>query len=231
MFLNPDAILFKISLEIPFLSILTRETDRPTDGHTLLKRCVNAFKKIWFQADRSSFEPVRRFFLCRVLRVVLRHVFLRHAFLHRHAFLRHAFLHRRDAPRCPTTRFRLGAWIPFWAAPIGRLSRRRHFPRRESSGRLGRRRRRSPRPAIPRLGDLRLGPRRSKVEWWLVRCRWPLYRQHSPVWWIYGVVKKKVNHKREEKMHSKVKMTLQRAENLVHVQQHHGKHFYKKIFF
>ena len=48
---------------------------------------------------------------------------------------------------------------------------------------------------------------------------------------IYGVVKKKVNHKREEKMHSKVKMTLQRAENLVHVQQHHGKHFYKKIFF
>ena len=32
-------------------------------------------------------------------------------------------------------------------------------------------------------------------------------------------------------MHSKVKMTSQRAENLVHVQQHHGKHFYKKIFF
>ena len=28
-----------------------------------------------------------------------------------------------------------------------------------------------------------------------------------------------------------MKMTLQRAENLVHVQQHHGKHFYQKIFF
>ena len=41
---------------------------------------------------------------------------------------------------------------------------------------------------------------------------------------------KKVNHKREEKMHSKVKMTSQRAENLVHVQQHHCKQFYKKIF-
>ena len=48
---------------------------------------------------------------------------------------------------------------------------------------------------------------------------------------LYGVVKKKVNHKLEEKMHSKVKMTSQRAENLVHVKQHHGKHFYKKIFF
>ena len=48
---------------------------------------------------------------------------------------------------------------------------------------------------------------------------------------LYGVVKKKVNHKREEKMHPKVKMTSQRAENLVQVQQHHGKHFYKKIFF
>ena len=47
----------------------------------------------------------------------------------------------------------------------------------------------------------------------------------------YGVVEKKVNYKSEEKMHSKVKMTSQRAENLVHVQQHHGKHFYKKIFF
>ena len=39
---------------------------------------------------------------------------------------------------------------------------------------------------------------------------------------IYGVVKKKVNHKREEKMLEKVKMTLQRAENLVIVQRHHG---------
>ena len=42
------------------------------------------------------------------------------------------------------------------------------------------------------------------------------------------MVKKKVNHKREEKMHSKVKMTSQRAENLVHMQQHRGKHYYKK---
>ena len=31
----------------------------------------------------------------------------------------------------------------------------------------------------------------------------------------YGVVEKKVNYKSEEKMHSKVKMTSQRAENLV----------------
>ena len=38
---------------------------------------------------------------------------------------------------------------------------------------------------------------------------------------------KKVNHKHEEKMHSKVKMTSQRAKNLVHVRQHCGKHFYK----
>ena len=45
------------------------------------------------------------------------------------------------------------------------------------------------------------------------------------------MVKKKVNHKREEKMHSKVKMTSQRAENLVHVQQHCGEHLYKKNFF
>ena len=32
-------------------------------------------------------------------------------------------------------------------------------------------------------------------------------------------------------MHKKMKMTSQRAENLVHVQQHHGKSFFKKIFF
>ena len=32
-------------------------------------------------------------------------------------------------------------------------------------------------------------------------------------------------------MHLKVKMTSQGAENLVHVKQHLGKHFYKKIFF
>ena len=28
-----------------------------------------------------------------------------------------------------------------------------------------------------------------------------------------------------------MKMTSQRAENLVHMQQHHGKHLFKKIFF
>ena len=33
---------------------------------------------------------------------------------------------------------------------------------------------------------------------------------------------KKIFHKSEEKMHTKMKMTLQRAENLVQVQQHHG---------
>ena len=48
---------------------------------------------------------------------------------------------------------------------------------------------------------------------------------------IYGVVNKKVFHKSEEKMHKKVKMTLQRAKNLVHVKQHYGVSFYEKIFF
>ena len=47
----------------------------------------------------------------------------------------------------------------------------------------------------------------------------------------YGVDNKKVFHKSEEKIHKKVKMTLQRAENLVHEQQDHGKSLYKKIFF
>ena len=42
---------------------------------------------------------------------------------------------------------------------------------------------------------------------------------------------KKINHKSEEKMHFKVKMTSQRAENLVNVQQHHSKHFSQKTFF
>ena len=41
---------------------------------------------------------------------------------------------------------------------------------------------------------------------------------------------KKVRHKSEEKMHTKMKLTSQRAENLVQVQQHHGKCFYKKYF-
>ena len=55
------------------------------------------------------------------------------------------------------------------------------------------------------------------------RCAFKIYR--------YGVDQKKVSIKSEEKMHTKMKMSLQRAENLVHVQQHCGKYFYKKIFF
>ena len=47
----------------------------------------------------------------------------------------------------------------------------------------------------------------------------------------YRVVEKKVLHKSEEKMHKKMKLTKQRAENVVHVQQHHSVSFYKKIFF
>ena len=47
----------------------------------------------------------------------------------------------------------------------------------------------------------------------------------------YRLIQKKVLHKSEEKMHQKMKMTLQRAETLVHVQQHHIVSFYKKIFF
>ena len=57
-------------------------------------------------------------------------------------------------------------------------------------------------------------------------------------WWYddliirwYRVSTKKVLHKSEEKMHKKMKMTSQRAENLVHVQQHHGKCLYKKLSF
>ena len=49
------------------------------------------------------------------------------------------------------------------------------------------------------------------------------------VW--YGVVNKKVLHKSEEKMHKKVKMTSQRAKNLVHVKQNYGVSYSKKIFF
>ena len=48
---------------------------------------------------------------------------------------------------------------------------------------------------------------------------------------VYGVVKKKVFHKSEGKMPKKMKMTLQRAENLVHVKQHYGDSICKKIFF
>ena len=50
-------------------------------------------------------------------------------------------------------------------------------------------------------------------------------------WNKYRVVKKKVFHKSEEKMHKKLKMALQRAKNLVHVKQHYGVSFYEKIFF
>ena len=48
---------------------------------------------------------------------------------------------------------------------------------------------------------------------------------------MYRVSNKKVFHKSEEKMHKKMKMTLQRAENLVQVQEHYGISFYEKIFF
>ena len=48
---------------------------------------------------------------------------------------------------------------------------------------------------------------------------------------FYWVSQKKLLSKSEEKMHQKMKMTSQGAENLVHVQQHQGKTFYKKIFF
>ena len=48
---------------------------------------------------------------------------------------------------------------------------------------------------------------------------------------LYRVVKKKVLHKSERKMPKKMKMTLQRAENLVHVKQHYGDSICKKIFF
>ena len=47
----------------------------------------------------------------------------------------------------------------------------------------------------------------------------------------YRVSKKKVFHKSEGKMHKKMKMTQQRAKNLIHVQQNHGVSFYRKIFF
>ena len=47
----------------------------------------------------------------------------------------------------------------------------------------------------------------------------------------YRVDQKKVSSKSEEKIYSIMKMTSQRAENLVHVQQHRGKYFYKKNIF
>ena len=51
------------------------------------------------------------------------------------------------------------------------------------------------------------------------------------MFFIYGVVNKKVLHKSEEKMPKKMKMTLQRAENLVHVKRHYGDSICKEIFF
>ena len=47
---------------------------------------------------------------------------------------------------------------------------------------------------------------------------------------IYRVDNKKVFHKSEGKMPQKMKITLQRAENLVHVKQHYVVPFCKKIF-
>ena len=46
----------------------------------------------------------------------------------------------------------------------------------------------------------------------------------------YGVVNKKLLHKSEDKMHKKMKVTLQRAKNLVHLKQHYDVSFYNKTF-
>ena len=48
---------------------------------------------------------------------------------------------------------------------------------------------------------------------------------------IYSPTQKKVFHKSEGKMPKKMKMTLQRAENLVHVKRHYGDSICKEIFF
>ena len=48
---------------------------------------------------------------------------------------------------------------------------------------------------------------------------------------MYRVIQKKVLHKSEGKMPQKMKMTLQRAENLVHVKRHYGDSICKEIFF
>ena len=50
--------------------------------------------------------------------------------------------------------------------------------------------------------------------------------KRNGVWGVH----KKVFHKSEDKMHKKMKMTSQRAENLVYVQQHHGKSLHEKCF-
>ena len=49
--------------------------------------------------------------------------------------------------------------------------------------------------------------------------------------WIYRVFLKKVLHKREEKMQEKMKMTKQKHENLVQVQQQCSVNFCLKIVF
>ena len=45
----------------------------------------------------------------------------------------------------------------------------------------------------------------------------------------YRVIQKKLFHKSEEKMQEKMKMILQKDENLVHIQQQYSVSFYKKI--
>ena len=47
----------------------------------------------------------------------------------------------------------------------------------------------------------------------------------------YRVIQKKLFHKSEEKMQEKMKMILQRDENLVHIQQQYSVSFYKKNWF
>ena len=56
-------------------------------------------------------------------------------------------------------------------------------------------------------------------------------RTRPPLKFRYSPTQKKVLHKSEGKMPKKMKMTLQRAENLVHVKQHYGDSICKKIFF
>ena len=47
--------------------------------------------------------------------------------------------------------------------------------------------------------------------------------------WKYRVIQKKLLNKSEEKMQEKMKMILQKNENLVHVQQQYGVSFCEKI--
>ena len=59
--------------------------------------------------------------------------------------------------------------------------------------------------------------------------RWP--SRKIKIWYRYRVFLKKVLHKREEKMQEKMKMTWQKDENLVHVQQQCSVYFCIKTFF